>query len=170
MQRMRGRLRARWCALWARWDERIRYLKSTGTRVKESTRLASSATITDTDSGEKRYFAVPCSRNTGTKTMQMQSVARKVGVPTSPAPSMIARSAVRPSDVTLDVLDDHRAVVDQDAHCEREAPERHGIEGLAAAVIASTAVITDSGIEARMMSVSRHLPRTEDHERRDRPP
>ena len=34
---------------------------------------------TDSDSGENRYLAVPCSRNTGTNTMQMQSVARNVG-------------------------------------------------------------------------------------------
>jgi len=54
--------------------------------VKDSTRLASSDTITDTDNGENRYLAVPCSRNTGTNTMQMHSVDRNVGVPTSPQP------------------------------------------------------------------------------------
>src|SRR5580698_5456939 len=66
--------------------ERIRYMNSTGTIVNDSTRLASSDTHTDNDRGENRYLAVPCSRNTGTNTMQMHSVARKVGVPTSPAP------------------------------------------------------------------------------------
>ena len=47
-------------------------------------------TITDSDSGENRYLAVPCSRNTGTNTMQMHSVDRNVGMPTSPAPWTIA--------------------------------------------------------------------------------
>ena len=55
-------------------------LNSTGTSVKDSTRLASSDTQTDSDSGENRYLAVPCSRNTGTNTMQMHSVASKVGI------------------------------------------------------------------------------------------
>ena len=39
--------------------DRIRYLNSTGTSVKDSTRLAISAMQTDSDNGENRYFAVP---------------------------------------------------------------------------------------------------------------
>ncbi len=69
---------------------RIRALNNTGTIVNDSTRLASSETITDTDSGENRYFAVPSSRNTGTKTIQMHSVESIVGTPTSPAPRTMA--------------------------------------------------------------------------------
>ena len=57
--------------------------------VKDSARLASSAPITDSDSGENRYLAVPCSRNTGTNTMQMHSVDRNVGTATSAAPITI---------------------------------------------------------------------------------
>jgi len=49
-----------------------------------------SDTHTEMESGEKRYFAVPCSRKTGTNTMQMHKVDRTVGTPTSPAPLMIA--------------------------------------------------------------------------------
>ena len=100
--------------------------------VKESARLASSAPMTDSDSGENRYLAVPCSRNTGTKTMQMHSVDRNVGTPTSLAPvTMACCSGSFIADVALDVLDHHRAVVDQDADREREAAERHGVERLA---------------------------------------
>ena len=68
--------------------------------VNDSARLASSATITDTDSGENRYFAVPSSRNTGTNTMQMHSVDRNVGVPTSPQPCTIASAEVLHAGVT----------------------------------------------------------------------
>ncbi len=57
--------------------------------MKESARLASSAPITDSESGENRYLAVPWSKNTGTNTMQMQSVDRKVGTATSAAPLTI---------------------------------------------------------------------------------
>ena len=64
----------------------MRYMNSTGTIVKDSARLASSDRQTDSDSGENRYLAVPWSRNTGTKTMQMQNVARTVGTATSLAP------------------------------------------------------------------------------------
>ncbi len=55
--------------------------------VKDSARLASNAPITDSDSGENKYLAVPCSRNTGTNTMQMHRVERKVGTATSLAPT-----------------------------------------------------------------------------------
>ena len=58
--------------------------------MKDSARLAISEMQTDSDSGENRYLAVPCSRNTGTKTMQMQSVESTVGTATSPQPTMIA--------------------------------------------------------------------------------
>ena len=58
--------------------------------VKASARLASSAPMTESDSGENRYLAVPCSRNTGTNTMQMHSVERNVGTATSLAPATIA--------------------------------------------------------------------------------
>src|ERR1700721_373931 len=78
-------------------EERIRYLNRAGTRVNDSARLASSDTHTDRDSGEKRYFAVPCNRKIGTNTMQMHSVDSIVGTPTSPPPSMIAVSRRSPS-------------------------------------------------------------------------
>src|ERR1700690_1040062 len=78
-------------------DERIKYLNRTGTSVKDSAKLASSDTHTDSDKGEKRYFAVPCNRKIGTKTMQMQRVDNIVGTPTSPAPPTIATSKASPS-------------------------------------------------------------------------
>src|ERR1700722_2283997 len=73
-------------------NERIRYLNKTGTSVNDSARLARSDTHTDSDKGEKRYFAVPCNRKMGTKTMQMQRVDNIVGTPTSPAPATMATS------------------------------------------------------------------------------
>jgi len=42
--------------------------------------------MTDSDRGENRYFAVPCSRKTGTNTIQMHNVDKKVGTATSLAP------------------------------------------------------------------------------------
>ena len=54
--------------------------------------------MTDSDSGENKYFAVPCSKNTGTKTMQVHNVDKKVGIATSFAPATIDwREAVRAS-------------------------------------------------------------------------
>src|SRR5579864_1096526 len=70
-------------------DERMRYLKRIGTRVKERARLATREMITESDSGENRYFAVPCSKNTGTKTIEMQRVDKNVGIATSLAPTTI---------------------------------------------------------------------------------
>ena len=87
--------------------------------------------MTESDSGEKRYFAVPCSRNTGTNTMQMQSVDRNVGTATSAAPVTIAsmqRFVHR--DMAFYVFDHDRAVVDQYPDCQRETAEGQGIQGL----------------------------------------
>ena len=58
--------------------------------VKDKARLASSAPITDSDSGENKYFAVPCSKKTGTNTIQMHRVDKKVGTATSLAPATMA--------------------------------------------------------------------------------
>jgi hypothetical protein len=69
----------------------MRYSNSTGTKVNESTRLAQSEMMTESESGEKRYLAVPVRRNTGKNTTLIDSVARNVGRPTSPAPSTMAR-------------------------------------------------------------------------------
>ena len=100
-------------------------LNSTGTSVKDSARLASSETHTDSDSGENRYLAVPCSRNTGTNTMQMHSVERNVGIAdfTGAVDDGLRPAASPEPHVTLDVLDHHRAVVDQDADRQREAAQ-----------------------------------------------
>src|SRR5580704_11240585 len=77
-------------------NERIKYLNKTGTSVNDSAKLARSDTHTDSDKGEKRYFAVPCNRKIGTKTMQMQRVDNIVGTPTSPAPATMATSKASP--------------------------------------------------------------------------
>ena len=49
--------------------------------VKERPRLTSNAKHTDRDRGENRYLAVPRSKKTGTKTMQMQRVDKKSARP-----------------------------------------------------------------------------------------
>ena len=55
----------------------MRYLKSTGTRVHDRSRLAPSEMITESDNGENRYLAVPVSRNTGTNTTLIDKVAKQ---------------------------------------------------------------------------------------------
>src|SRR5436190_2224904 len=77
--------------------EAIRYRKSTGTKVNDNSRLAESEIITDSDNGEKRYFAVPVSRNTGTNTTLMDSVESRVGTPTSEVPLRIAGTSGSPN-------------------------------------------------------------------------
>ena len=102
--------------------ERMRYLNSSGTSVNDSSRLATSEMITESESGENRYLAVPVSRNTGTNTTLIDKVARKVGRPTSAVPSRIACSSGSPRrDVPLDVLDHHRAL---STRCRRRAQIR----------------------------------------------
>ena len=132
--RRRSRVRTR-RAPCGRDRERIRKLNSTGTSVNDSARLAISETQTESDSGENRYLAVPCSRNTGTKTMQMRD-RRKHGRHADfagPVDDGVCQR-VRRMHMALDVLDDHRAVVDEDADGQREAAERHRVQGLAADV------------------------------------
>src|ERR1700674_377572 len=77
--------------------EAIRYLNRIGTSVKESTRLAASEMITESDNGENRYLAVPLNENTGTKTTLIDKVARNVGVATSLVPLRIASMIPSPS-------------------------------------------------------------------------
>ncbi len=62
--------------------------------------------------------------------------------------------------VPFDVLDRHRGIVDENAHREREAAERHDVDGLARARAARAATSRiDSGIDIAMMQVLRQLPR-----------
>ena len=127
--------------------------------MKDSARLASSATITETESGENRYFAVPSSRNTGTNTMQMHRVDRNVGVPTSPAPSTIAsrRCACRPVcrsmfSITTVPLSTRMPTA------SAKPPSVIVFKVSPPTAMMSTAVTIDSGIEARMITVRRALP------------
>ena len=88
--------------------------------------------MTDSDSGENRYLAVPVNRNTGTKTTLIDSVGKKSrhsNFRRAVDDGLVQRLVE--SDVPLDVLDHHRGVVDQNAHRERETAERHGVERLA---------------------------------------
>ena len=85
-------------------------------------------------SGTNRYFAVPPRKNIGTKTMQMHSVETKAGTAIWCAPSRIASFSDRwfPSSrlrSMFSIVDG--GVVDQDAHRQREAAERHDVDGLA---------------------------------------
>ena len=50
-------------------------------------------------------------------------------------------------------------VVDQDADGERQAAQRHDVDGLAEKAEQMTEVRIDSGMETAMMSVLRQLPR-----------
>ena len=59
----------------------------------------------------------------------------------------------------LDILDYHRGIIDQNADRQRESSQRHRVEGLIHRVQDEYAATTDSGIDARMINVSRQLPR-----------
>ena len=136
-------------------------LNSTGTMVKDSARLASSAPMTDSDNGENRYFAVPCSRNTGTKTMQMHRVDRNVGTATSlPLRSTIdwrsgsfmatCRSMFSMTTVPLST----RMPI-----ANAKPPSVMVFSVWPVTSMNSTAVMIDSGIAARMIRDRRMLPR-----------
>ena len=140
--------------------ERIRYLNSTGTSVNDSSQARDERDEHRQRQRREQIFGGACSRKTGTKTMQIDSVESNVGRPTSAAPSTIAvLERLAQPHMPLDVFDHDRGVVDQDADRQRKAAERHGVERLPADIQHQTAVMIDSGIDARMISVSRQLPR-----------
>ena len=82
-------------------------------------------------SGVNKYRAVPVSSNTGTNTMQIESVATKVGTAICAAPSSTARSSgFRKAKIAVGVLDLDRRVVHQDADRQRQTAERHHVDRL----------------------------------------
>jgi hypothetical protein len=83
-------------------------------------------------SGVNRYCAVPVSRSTGTKTMQIDNVETKVGTAICDAPSSTARTErLLHREIAVRVLDLHRRVVDEDADRQRQSAERHHVDRLA---------------------------------------
>ena len=64
--------------------------------------------------------------------MQMQRVETSAGTAICAAPSRIAcADFLALLQVALDVFDFHRGVVHQDAHGQRQAAQRHDVDGLA---------------------------------------
>ena len=92
--------------------------------------------------------------------MQMHSVARNVGVPTSPAPPMIAVSSGWPSPTCRSMFSITTVALSTRMPTASAKPPSVMVFSVCpAAPMRSTAVITDSGMEARMMRVRRQLPR-----------
>ena len=92
------------------------------------------AKMTASASGTNRNFATPVRKNIGTNTMQMQSVETNAGTAICCAPSRMAcRISLPIAKVALDVFDFHRRVIDQNADRERQAAQRHDVDGLARA-------------------------------------
>ena len=90
------------------------------------------ANTTAMASGVNRNRAVPVSSSTGTKTMQIDSVETKVGTAICCAPSSIgAHQRLAHGHVAMDILDLDRGVVHQDADRQRQAAQRHHVDGLA---------------------------------------
>ncbi len=135
-------------------------LNSTGTMVKDSARLASSAPITDSDNGENRYFAVPCSRNTGTKTMQMHRVDRNVGTATSAAPITIDWRSGSFMATCRSMFSITTVPLSTRMPIANAKPPRVMVFSVwPVTSMNSTAVMIDSGIAARMIKDRRMLPR-----------
>ena len=93
--------------------------------------------------------------------MQMESVETKAGAAICCAPSSTARtSGLLHGHVAVRVLDFDRGVVHQDADGQRQAAQRHDVDGLAEqAQITISEVRIESGIEMQTMRVLRQLPR-----------
>ena len=103
-----------------------------GTSVRDNKYDASIANTTAIASGVNRYRAVPVSSSTGTNTMQMDSVETSVGTAICDAPSSTARTRrFAHAEIAMRVLDLHRRVVHQDADGQRQASQRHHVDGLA---------------------------------------
>ena len=90
------------------------------------------AKTTASASGTKRYFATPPRKNIGTKTMQMDKGGDEGG-------NRDLRGAVEDGlldllallEIAVDVLDFDGGVVHQDADRQRQAAQRHDVDGLA---------------------------------------
>ncbi len=135
-------------------------LNSTGTMVKDSARLASSAPMTDRDNGENRYFAVPCSRKTGTKTMQMHKVDRNVGTATSAAPVTIDCRSGSFMATCRSMFSITTVPLSTRIPIAKAKPPRVMVFSVwPVTSMKSTAVTIDSGIAARMIRDRRMLPR-----------
>ena len=103
-----------------------------GIRVRESRYDASMAKTTAMARGVKRYLAAPVSSRTGTNTMQMESVETKAGRgDLLRAIEHRAHQRLLHGHVAVRVFDFHRGVVHQDADRQRQAAQRHDVDGLA---------------------------------------
>ena len=112
-------LRSRWCTI-------------VGTSVRDSRYDAIIANTTAIASGVNRYCAVPVSSSTGTNTMQIDKRGheRRHG-DLRRAVQHRANQRLAHREVAMRVLDLHRRIVHQDADGERQAAQRHHVDGLA---------------------------------------
>ena len=86
-------------------------------------------------SGTKSDFAAPAMNDTGTKTMQMQSVETSAGAAISwRAVEDRLHDRLAHGALAVEVLDLDRRVVDEDADGERHPAERHEVERLAESI------------------------------------
>ena len=140
---------------------RSRYIAIVGTSVRERMYDASIANTTASASGTNRYFATPLRKNIGRNTMQMQSVETSAGTAICARAFENRRVRSLPFfEVAFDVLDGHRRVVHENAHRQRQAAERHDVDGLVQSRSARRSEQRiESGMETAMISVLRQLPR-----------
>ena len=98
--------------------------------------------------------------------MQMHSVETRAGTAICAAPSRIASCSCVPIfQIALDILDGDRGIVHQDADGEREAAQRHDVDGSCKKLSIMMEVRIESGMEIAMISVLRQLPKKEqDHQ------
>src|ERR1700731_500552 len=138
----------------------MRKANSTGTSVNDSARLAISDTQTDSDKGENRYLAVPCSRNTATNTMQMQSVESAVGTATSPEPETTACRSGSPSLTWRSIFSMTTVLLSTRMPTASAKPPSVIVFSVCPSTnMTRMAVMIEMGIVARMISVNRQLPR-----------
>ena len=131
-----------------------------GTRVRDSTKEAIIANTTASAIGTNRKPAIPCRKNIGTKTMQMQSRETKAGVTIWAAPS---RMAVRTSlPCSRCQLMFSMVTVASSTRMPTASARPPSVMMFSVWPSAESAVIDDStasGIEVAMITVERQLPR-----------
>ena len=90
------------------------------------------ANTTASASGTKRNFATPVRKNMGTNTMQIAKRRHQRGHgDLLRAVENRAHRLLALRQVAVDVFDFHCGVVHQDAHGQRQAAERHDVDGFA---------------------------------------
>ena len=107
-------------------------MENTGTRLLESRYDAIMENATASDSGTKSWRLTPIMKKDGTNTARMQNIESSRAMAVRLHASTTARARETPGSIwRVNVLDFDGGLVHQNADRERQAAQRHDVDGLA---------------------------------------